>query len=265
MDARGDGLGRDRIELRGLRNSARCASRLIPQEELHRLGLTRAWFAQVRIDRARNQMQQAVLHGDRLTALTSAGVVQEFNAQTGEVLWTASVGNENYPSLGPSCSDQHVALLNGSTLYVLDRTDGRPVIIRRVGGAPGAAPAVSSNYVFVPLLNGRIEGYPLMDEKKLTPWYYQSHGRTMVAPLATPQSVVWTTETGYLYVGKSVDPGMRFRLETGSEIVAPPAYRKPFVYVAAASGEVFAMQEMTGAGVEIRGRFSSGAGGRAGR
>ena len=57
---------------------------------------------------------------------------------------------------------------------------------------------------------------------------------------------MWATETGYLYVGNSVKPGMRFRLETGSEIVAPPTYRKPFVYVAATSGEVFAMQEMTG-------------------
>ncbi len=101
--------------------------------------------------------------------------------------------------------------------------------------------------MFVPLLNGRIEGYSLTDDKSRTPWYYQSYGRTMVAPLATPQSIVWTTETGYLYVGNSVDPKMRFRLETGSEFVAPPAYHKPFVYVAAASGEVFAMQEMTGA------------------
>lgn len=68
----------------------------------------------------------------------------------------------------------------------------------------------------------------------------------MVAPLATPQSIIWTTETGYLYVGKSIDPGMRFRLETGSEIVAPPAYKSPFVYVAATSGEVFSMHEITG-------------------
>jgi outer membrane protein assembly factor BamB len=69
----------------------------------------------------------------------------------------------------------------------------------------------------------------------------------MVAPLATPESIVWTTDAGYLYVGNSQEPGMRFRLETGSEIVAPPAYRKPFVYVGATSGELFAMHELTGA------------------
>jgi outer membrane protein assembly factor BamB len=137
-------------------------------------------------------------------------------------------------------------VLNGSTLYVLDRTDGRPVNIRRVGGAPGAAPAVSQKYVFVPLVNGRIEGYSIANDKKLTPWYYQSSGRTMVPALATPESVVWTTETGNLYAGNSEDPGVRFRMETHSEILAPPSYLKPLVFVAAASGEVFAMQEMTG-------------------
>jgi outer membrane protein assembly factor BamB len=91
-----------------------------------------------------------------------------------------------------------------------------------------------------------VEGYAIASDKKLTPWYYQSSGRTMVTPLATPESVVWTTETGNLYVGNSEEPGMRFRMETHSEILAPPSYRKPLVFVAAASGEVFAMQEMTG-------------------
>ncbi len=225
---------------------AQGATRLLPQEQLHQLGLTRAWFGQVKLDRARNQIERAVLYGDRLTVLTSAGVVEEFNALTGESLWIAPIGNQNYPSLGPAGSDEYVALVNGSTLYVLDRKDGRPIIIRRVGGAPGAAPAISSKYVFVPLTSGRIEGYSLTDQKKLTPWYYQSDGRTMVAPLATPQSIIWTTETGFLYVGDSNVPEMRFRLETGSEIVASPSYKNPFVYVGATSGEVFAMQEMTG-------------------
>lgn len=233
------------VSLVALGNVARSEGRLISQEEAHRLGLTRAWFAQVRLDRARNHIERAVLSGDRLTVLTSAGVVQEFNAVTGETLWTAPIGNESYPSLGPTGSEKYIALVNGSTLYVLDRTDGRPVIIRRVGGAPGAAPALAPNYVFVPLVNGRIEGYPL-GETVLMPWYYQSHGRTMVSPLATPESVVWTTDSGYLYVGNSEQPRMRFRLETGSEIVAPPAYLKPYVYVASTSGEVFAMQELSG-------------------
>ena len=118
----------------------RSAGRLISRDDAHHLGLERAWFAQVRLDRARNHVERAVLANDRLVVLTTAGVVQELNAQTGETLWIASVGNPRHPSLGPAVSEQHVALVNGSTLFVLDRTDGRPVKVRRVGGAPALRP-----------------------------------------------------------------------------------------------------------------------------
>lgn len=226
-------------------NNARSAGRFVGQENAARVGLTRAWLTQVQVDGSRSHFERAVLNGDRLTVLTSAGVVQELNALTGQTYWVSPLGNGNYPSLGPSGNDKYVALLNGSTLYVLDRADGKSVIVRRVGGAPGAAPAVTDKTVFVPLLNGRIEGYPL-GKQTLTPWYYQSFGRATVAPLATAESVVWSTDAGYLYVGNSSELKMRFRLETGADIVAPPAYRKPYVYVASMSGELFAMNELSG-------------------
>ncbi len=224
----------------------RLGSRLTSQEELRNLGLTRAWFAQAQLDVARNHIERAVITGDRLTVLTSAGVMQEFNAETGETLWTAPIGNESYPSLGPTANDQYVALVNGSTLYILDRADGRPAMIISLSGAPGAAPALAEKYVFVPLVKGRMEGYPLSMDNKVKPWFYQSSGRTMVAPLATPESIVWTNNLGNLYVGNSQKPAMRYRLEMGGDIVASPAYAKPFVYVAGISGEVFAMHELTG-------------------
>jgi hypothetical protein len=230
----------------GFAGEARSAHRLIGQEQANRLGLTRAWFTQVRLDSARNHVERAVLTGDRLTLLTTAGVVQEMNALTGKTYWTAPIGKSNYPSLGPAASDKYVAVVNGSTLFVLDRADSKPVMIRQVGSAPGAAPAISQEYVFVPLVTGRIEGYSLRDPKAFQPWYYQSFGRAMVAPLTTPDSVVWTTDEGYLYVGGSNIVGMRFRLEIGSEIVAPPSAHPPYIYVGAVNGDLFAMNETSG-------------------
>jgi outer membrane protein assembly factor BamB len=231
------------------------APRLVSDTQARHLGLVRAWNAQVRLNPARNEVERAVLEGDRLTVLTSAGVVQELDALTGRTVWIAPVGNPDHPSLGPAASDKYVALLNGSTLLVLDRADGKPIIVRPIGGAPGAAPAIGRDYVFVPLAVGRIEGYPL-GEQKLTPWYYQSYGRAMVAPLATPESFVWTTDSGHLYVGRGGENlGVRFRLETGSDIVAEPAYGAPYVYVATMEGEVFSMEETTG---ERRWKYATG-------
>ena len=104
---------------------------------------------------------------------------------------------------------------------------------------------MTKGHVFVPLLNGRVVGFPL-DKEVFTPWYYQSYGRAKVPPLVTAESVVWATDTGHLYIGGADELAIRSRLETGSEIASPPAYRKPYVYVATLSGEVFAIEEATG-------------------
>jgi outer membrane protein assembly factor BamB len=226
--------------------NAQLSGRLLRGEEAARLGLKRSWFAQVALDPARSRVVRAILSGDNLFVLTTAGMVQSFNALTGETLWIAPLGNPNYPSLGPTANDQFVALINGSTLYVLDRADGRPVLTRRVGAAPGAAPAMSRDYCFVPMVTGRLEGFPVGDPK-LPTWFYQSAGKSMVAPLVTGSSVAWSTSAGYIYVGNAIEPTVRFRLETGSEIVASPAYQLPYVYVATIAGEMFAIHEATGA------------------
>lgn len=225
---------------------ANAAGRVISEEQARQLGLQRAWTGQVQVDPSRNQVERAVLEGDRLTIMTTAGVVQEFDALTGKTLWLAPIGNPNHPSLGPAANEQYVAVINGSTLYVLDRQDGKPVVVRPIGGAPGAAPALAANYVFVPLATGRIEAYPL-DNPGKKPWYYQSYGRVMVPPLATQESFLWTTDSGYLYVGRMDEDalGVRFRLETGSEIVAPTAHGSPNVIAATCGGEVFSMNELT--------------------
>jgi hypothetical protein len=97
----------------------------------------------------------------------------------------------------------------------------------------------------VPLLNGRVEGYPL-DKEVFTPWYYQSFGRASVPPIVTAGSVVWSTDSGHLYVADADDLAVRARLETGSEIAAPAAHRGPYVFVAAVNGEVFGFDEGRG-------------------
>src|SRR5688500_12695875 len=72
-----------------------AAPRLISRDQARHLGLERAWFSQVRLDRSRNQVERAVLKGERLTVLTTAGVVHEFNANTGATMWIAPIGNSN--------------------------------------------------------------------------------------------------------------------------------------------------------------------------
>jgi outer membrane protein assembly factor BamB len=227
-------------------HAAPAGSRLLARDQALRLGLVRAWFAQVQLDSARAEVERSILAGDQLFALTSDGTLHAFNALTGATMWVVSVGNPDHPSLGPTANEDQVAVVNGSTLHVLKRANGQPSVVRRIGGATGASPVMSKTYCFVPMLTGRVEGYPVQDLTQ-SPWFYQSDGRAMTAPRVSQASVVWTTDRGHVYVGNAIEPGVSYRVETGSEIVATPAYRVPIIYIATVSGEMIAVHETTGA------------------
>src|ERR1700742_3916125 len=67
------------------------ARRLVSATEARQLGLERSWLTQVSLDSARNRLERAVLNGDRLTVLTTAGVVQELDALTGQTIWSVRI------------------------------------------------------------------------------------------------------------------------------------------------------------------------------
>lgn len=227
--------------------NAQLSSGLVSQGDAASAGLKRAWFARAAVNPARSQVVDWVLSGDQILILTDAGVLQAIDAHTGRSLWVTQFGNPQYPSLGPAANDQFVAVLNGSTLYLMDRNTGRIQRQLPISGAPGAAPAVGKEHVFVPSITGLIEGYPLdLDEPGYNRWFYQSHGNTMVAPLVTPHSVVWSTDRGYLYVGGSEKSGVRYRLETDDVFDARAAYQDPLIYAVTRDGELFAIDEADG-------------------
>lgn len=235
---------------------AQLTSGLISQGEAASAGLKRAWFARAAVNPARSHVVDWILSDDQLLLLTDAAVLQALDANTGKTLWTTQFGNPNYPSLGPDANDRFVAVVNGSTLYLIDRKSGRIQSQRKIGGAPGAAPAVGKDHVFVPTLTGLIEGYPLEpDAAVYDRWFYQSYGNTMVAPLVTPHSVAWSTDRGYLYVSGSNSPGVRYRLEAADAFDARAAFQDPLIYAVTRSGELFALDEESGA---LRWRFMTG-------
>ncbi len=221
------------------------AQHLVSNSAAARLGLERSWFAQVRVDSARHKVVHWLLDKDQLFALTSAGVIQAFDAETGKTLWTSELGVGHAPAAGIAANTQYVALLGSGRLFVLDRTDGHHLWSRQVGGATSAAPALSKKYAYVVLLNGGVEAYRL-DDSSANVWQYQSYGRTFQSPTTTGRVVSWPTDRGILYVGEAESPRVLFRVETNDEIVAAPAEQEPFLYVASLDGYLYCIHELTG-------------------
>ena len=98
-----------------------------------------------------------------LYATTTEGVVQAIDGTTGKTIWSTTVGNRKFHTTGPSANEEFVTIVNGSSIYCLRADTGKPLWNHTCRAAPGAAPAMSDDFAFVPLLNGFVEAFPLFD------------------------------------------------------------------------------------------------------
>ena len=250
----------------------RSGGPIVSQSAAARQGLTRAWFTQVRVDSRRHRVVSVTLDGGTLFVQTSAAVVHSIDAETGRTNWVRMIGRARHPSMAVGVNDKYLAVVNGTTLYLHDRRTGRAISVgnqlwqRRIGGVAGAGPALTDDYIYVPIVNGRMEGYRIEDHKK-PPWAFHSAGRALTQPVVTHRldkdgvivadSISWPTDRGHLYVGRPNNPSLRFRFEAFDAIVAAPAYMHPYLVSAGTDGYVNAVHVRTG---DVLWDFSAGDG-----
>ena len=221
------------------------AQSLVHNQIAGRVGLERAWFAQVQLESSRHQVAHWLLDRDQLFAMTSAGTIQAFDVETGATLWTTALGEGHSPATGVAVNSNYVAALGAGRLFALDRRNGQKLWSRATGGASVAAPALSESHAYVVGLSGRVEGISLRSPQSEA-WQYQSDGRIYNSPTTTGNVVSWPTSTGKLYVGRAENPRVLFRVETDDEIVAAPAEQEPYLYVGSLDGYLYSFHEQTG-------------------
>ena len=190
-----------------------------------------------------------------LYAQTDGGVLHAIDGENGRTLWAVPVGRRGHPTMKPAVSNKHVAVVNGSNLFIFHRTNGHFLWKTPLGSSPGAGPAISETIVFVPMVDGTVEGYDLNDPSK-PPWIFKSSGRALVRPTIAFNTVSWPTDRGYLYVALSRRKSIRYRLEARDEFTSPTTYRSPdLLFAAGIDGYVYCLRELTG---RIVWRFSTG-------
>ena len=190
-----------------------------------------------------------------LFILTRYGKLSAVDGEYGRTFWSLPIGRRNYADFPPAVNEETVIIVNGSTIYAVDRFNGKLRWKRRLSAAPWAGPALSDTIAFVPLINGSIEGFRLDKPLKL-PLVIRALGRATTRPTVALNTISWGTDRGYLYVGGALDARVRYRFKTKTELLAPTAFHGPNVLVAAASdGDIYAVEELDG---EVLWRFTSG-------
>ena len=177
-------------------------------------------------------------------AATSRGKVTAVDADTGKHLWQTKVGNPRYLTSGVGASKDHVAIVNGSTVYCLTADKGRILWSRECDRAPSAPPAVSEKSVYVPMINGRLEVFPI--DEKVLPRSFVSFGASVAKPLLTDSTVSWATRDGFYAVAPFNAQTIQFRLDSGGHFAAGGASYDGKIFVSTTSGSVFALDEQNG-------------------
>jgi hypothetical protein len=225
----------------GSQTAFAASSAIVSQTAAARHGLTRAWFAQARMDSSLGKVESMVLDSGVLFIQSNRAMVQAIDAETGETLWARIVGRPDYPTLTPGPSKDTLAVINGSRLYVVNRHNGDLLYETQVDGAPGAGAGVSEKRAYVPMVTGMIMAYTLepttdplkelgkigapqtaeqkeeaeenrrenlrLSQETIPPLACASEGRISTPPRVTFQSaeeefVAWATDKGFMYVGR---------------------------------------------------------------
>ena len=97
---------------------------LLHPQQLSPYGLEVAWFNQVQLDPAVGRVTEWLLDRGTLFVVTDTALLQAFDAETGQSLWATPVGRRDLLTLKPTAGEHLVAVVNGSTIYVLNRHTG---------------------------------------------------------------------------------------------------------------------------------------------
>jgi hypothetical protein len=179
----------------------------------------------------------------RMFATASNGVIHAVDGESGRTMWKRRIGDPRYPSFRVATNEDSLAIVNGSTLYLVEQETGRLLWDRSLIGTPGAAPALSNFFAFVPTVTGQLEVYSV--EKGGPPTtVYQASGRALVRPTVTSRSVTWPTNRGHMYFAEADHATLRFRLEANQDIVSSAGFLAPnLVFITSVDGYVYCIDE----------------------
>ena len=137
---------------------------IIPQAYANSQGLERQWIAKTDFNpytRAAEHLHGMIFDRDAVFTVTGDGTVQAFEAETGKTKWLAYTKTKGRLVQGLAASRYYIAFTAGSTLYVLNRENGRILLDASVPAIPTNDLALGEYRAYVPAINGLVYIYNL--------------------------------------------------------------------------------------------------------
>lgn len=174
-----------------------------------------------------------------LVLVTSDGLVQSIDAETGALEWTNSCGPSRAIAFPGAVSPMGITVIHGEKIYLLDWGTGKHLMAKPLRFSSSNSVAVCNDMAFVSDFTGRVECYGL--GKTQRPWGTVIQGRAIgrTANLLNQEYSAIASDAGYVYVfSGGEEPRVRMRYETSSPITGSVAAGNGAFYAGSAAGVV---------------------------
>ncbi len=175
-----------------------------------------------------------------LIAASNDGAVRALDAESGELFWSTSIGNNSLPTWGPGVNDRFVTLANGMDLYILELANGRLVGKKRLTESASTVAQPIGPLVYVPGIHGTLTAYE-GDDLKVEPITLRFTG-TLNSPVVASKDerfVAWPNKN-HLYIAQG---GRKFvlwsRIESTSMFPTMPQLTNDGFVAVSATGMVY--------------------------
>ncbi len=172
-----------------------------------------------------------------LVVVTGNGLVQNFDAETGKLLWSSPCGNTFEPAFPAALCQAGVAVIHGTNVYFFDWATGKQIKQVRARSRTSNAIAIAGGVGFASDYVGNVTSYALGAES--SPWSYVMLGRAVGQPVsfANQQFCAIASDAGFAYVFTyEKSPKVWMRYETNSSISGSLAAGNNAIYVGTTGG-----------------------------
>ncbi len=176
----------------------------------------------------------------KLVVITSDGMAQAMDAETGKFLWAQACGHSSAPAFPGAVSQMGVSVIHGEDLYLLDWETGKPLMNQRLRYSTSNAIAVCNDIAYVSDFTGRVQAYGLGARSQL-PWSYVMQGRAVgpTANFANQAYCAIASDAGFVYVYAAGEtPSVYIRYETTSPLTGSLTAGNNAFYAGTAEGLV---------------------------
>ena len=152
----------------------------------------------------------------RLYSIADDGTLEARDAETGRTIWMTRVGDSRLVFGELGINDEHVVIVNGGNLIIVDVNNGEVFTEFRLRRTPIFGAINAGGFAMVMGIRGGVECYSLVD-LDIDPFFETVRGYAVAPPTRAPGStkVAWATNQGFVFVmeleGK---PSTMFRLKT---------------------------------------------------